>query len=311
MSDYVIQTQGLTRWFGSKCAVDQVTLNVPRGSVFALLGRNGSGKTTLIRMLLGLLEPTRGSATILGEDCQRISPATRWRIGYVAEGHPLIGWMRVGDLESFQKSFYPQWNGRIFQAVLDHFGLERKSRASQLSRGQRAGLSLALVLATEPELLMMDDPAMGLDPVARRTLLEAMILVTRDAGHTIFFATHLLEDVERVADHIAILDNSILRVCCSIETLRSRITRLTLNFAGPSPVPTRIPGLLQVRQEQNTLWLTVANFGPDARQAVDSLGAVSIEQTPIPLEDAIISYLSDRRLQQSLLAATRKAEAWS
>src|SRR5437762_1319571 len=106
MSDFIIQTVGLTRYFAAICAVDQVTLSVPRGSVFALLGRNGSGKSTLIRMLLGLLEPTRGSATVFGEDCRRLSPATRGRIGYVAEGHPLIDWMRVHDLESFQKSFY-------------------------------------------------------------------------------------------------------------------------------------------------------------------------------------------------------------
>src|SRR5206468_4013453 len=114
---------------------------VPRGSVFALLGRNGSGKSTLIRMLLGLLDPTRGSATILGDDCRQLYTATRGRIGYVAEGHPLIDWMRVRDLESFQKSFYPNWNSRLFKTVIDHFSLDVKSRASQLSRGQRAGVS--------------------------------------------------------------------------------------------------------------------------------------------------------------------------
>src|SRR5258708_7279369 len=225
MSDVVIETIGLTRYFGGKCAVDQVNLSVPRGSVFALLGRNGSGKSTIIRMLLGLLEPTRGSAKVLGEDCRHLSPAARGRIGYVAEGHPLIDWMRVGDLESFQKSFYPKWDGRMFAAVLDQFALPAGARAGPLSRGQRAGLSLALTLATRPELLVMDDPAMGLDPVARRTLLEAMILVTRDAGHTIFFSSHVLDDVERVADHVAILDQSVLRVSSSVETFRSRVKR--------------------------------------------------------------------------------------
>ena len=105
MSEWVIQTAGLTRYFGAKCAVDQVTLNVPRGSVFALLGRNGSGKSTLTRMLLGLLEPTRGSASVLGTDCRNLDVQTRGKIGYVAEGHPLIHWMRVRDLHSFQRSF--------------------------------------------------------------------------------------------------------------------------------------------------------------------------------------------------------------
>ena len=211
MTDAVIETHGLTRHFGRRCAVDQVSLRVPRGSVFALLGRNGSGKSTLTRMLMGLLAPTRGSAAVMGEDCRRLSPSVRGRIGYVAEGHPLIDWMRVRDLEAFQRGTYQQWDAKLFRTVIDHFDLDAKARAGHLSRGQRAGLSLALVLATRPELLVMDDPALGLDPVARRALLEAMILVTRDAGHTIFFSSHVLDDVERVADHIAILDRSVLR----------------------------------------------------------------------------------------------------
>src|SRR5580704_6023720 len=132
-------------------------------------------------------------------------------------GHPLIEWMRVKDLESFQKNFYPNWDGHLFEKVIDHFALTWRARVNHLSRGQRAGLSLALVLATRPELLIMDDPALGLDPVARRTLLEAMILMTRDAGHTIFFTSHELNDVERVADYLAIIDRSVLRVCGPME----------------------------------------------------------------------------------------------
>jgi ABC-2 type transport system ATP-binding protein len=294
----------LTRYFGGKCAVDQVTLNIPRGSVFGMLGRNGSGKTTIIRMLLGLLEPTRGSASILGEDCQKLSPATRAKVGYVAEGHPLIDWMRVRDLESFQKGSYPQWNARTFKAIVDHFGLESKSRASQLSRGQRAGLSLALVLATDPELLIMDDPAMGLDPVARRTFLEAMILLTRDAGHTIIFSSHILDDVERVADHIAILDRSVLRVSASVETFRSRIKRLVLTFACDAPKLPPIPGLLLARRERNELQLTLANMNPETEQLLHSLGAISTNEVAISLEEAAIAYLGERGERPTLLQAT-------
>jgi ABC-2 type transport system ATP-binding protein len=220
MNPDVIRTNRLTHYFGNKCAVDQVSLSVPRGSVFALLGRNGSGKTTLVRMLIGMLSSTRGSGEILGDDIRAIRPATRSRIGYIAEGHPLIDWMRVKDLQAYQRSFYPQWDTKLFQTIVDHFGLSPTAKANALSRGQRAGLSLALALAARPELLVMDDPALGLDPVARRTLLEAIILVTRDAGHTVFFTSHELADVERVADPIAIMDLSVLRVCCPLEVFR-------------------------------------------------------------------------------------------
>jgi ABC-2 type transport system ATP-binding protein len=308
MTNSVIQTDGLTRYFGEKCAVDQVTLSVPRGSVFALLGRNGSGKTTFISMLLGLLSPTRGSARVLGDDCRELSPATRGKIGYVVEGHPLIDWMRVRELEEFQKSFYPQWDGRLFAAVMEHFDLRPAARARTLSRGQRAGLSLALSLATRPELLIMDDPAIGLDPVARRTLLEAMILVTRDAGHTILFSSHLLDDVERVADHVAIMDRSVLRVCCPVETFRSHVARRVLQFAGNAPHPPAIRGLLEARREGSELRLTFANFGAEAEQALAAMGALSISETPLSLEDAVIAYLGDRGKLLSLLQKTRETE---
>jgi ABC-2 type transport system ATP-binding protein len=306
MSQHVIEASKLTRYFGRKCAVDQLSIRVPRGSVFALLGRNGSGKSTLIRMLMGLLEPTRGSAVVLGDDCRRIQPATRGRIAYVAEGHPLIDWMRVSDLERFQKSFYPNWDDRVFRTVAEHFDLGSDAKASAISRGQRAGLSLALALATRPDLLVMDDPAMGLDPVARRTLLEAMILLTRDAGHTIFFSSHVLDDVERVADHIAIIDRSVLRVSCPVETFRSRVKRLVLDFTGKAPSARNIPGLLEARQEGNQLRLTLANFGPETDRAIAILGANSTTESALTLEDAVIAYLGDRTKQMSLLQQTQE-----
>lgn len=305
MSDYVIETIGLTRYFGAKCAVDQVNLAVPRGSVFAMLGRNGSGKSTITRMLLGLLDPTRGSATVLGENTQHLSPATRGRIGYVAEGHPLIDWMSVDQLESFQKSFYPRWDGRMFESVIKQFALPKNARAGKLSRGQRAGLSLALTLGTRPELLIMDDPAMGLDPVARRTLLEAMILVTRDAGHTIFFSSHVLDDVERVADHLAILDQSVLRVSSSVDTFRSRVKRLLLTFGSEPPHLPPMPGLLEAIRDTNQLRLTLANRGPRADQIISSLGAMSTEELPLSLEEAVIAYLGQRGEKGTLLQSTQ------
>src|SRR5215471_2330421 len=121
--DAVIQTRGLTRYFGSKCAVNTVSFSVPRGSVFAFIGRNGAGKTTTIRMILGLLEPTRGSSAILGYDSADLPPEARARIGYMAEGHPVYGWMRVGRYGRFQSGFYPHWNQDVFAAVIDHFSI--------------------------------------------------------------------------------------------------------------------------------------------------------------------------------------------
>jgi ABC-2 type transport system ATP-binding protein len=162
-------------------------------------------------------------------------------------------------------------------------------------------LSLALTLATRPELLVMDDPAMGLDPVARRTLLEAMILVTRDAGHTIFFSSHVLDDVERVADHVAILDDSVLRVSCPVELFRSRVKRWVLNFASAPPPLPAIPGLLDARRDSTQLTLTIANAVPETEKLVASLGAMSAEEMALSLEDSVIAYLGDRGEKAALL----------
>jgi ABC-2 type transport system ATP-binding protein len=309
MSDAIIQTDRLTRYFGHKCAVDQVSLSVPRGSVFALLGRNGSGKSTIIRMLMGLLEPTRGMGNVLGDDCTNLSPAVRGRVAYVAEGHPLIDWMRVRDLEAFQKPFYRSWNARTFKAVIDHFELDSSAKAGHLSRGQRAGVSLALAIATEPEVLVMDDPALGLDPVARRTLLEAMILLTRDSGRTIFFTSHVLDDVERVADHVAILDQSILRVSAPVEKLRQRIKQIVLSFADTPPKLPNVPGLLQARREAREMRLVVANYGASTQQLLETISPIQIETSEISLEDIVVAYLGARGEKLSLLQTTQAPPA--
>jgi ABC-2 type transport system ATP-binding protein len=183
----VIRTRGLTKYFGAKCAVRDLDLEVPRGCVFAFLGRNGSGKSTTIRLLLGLLQPDRGSSTVLGCDSRALTPEMRARIGYLTEEHQLYDWMTVSQAGSFQAGFYPRWNNRIFRGVLDHFGLKVETKVKHLSRGMRAGLCLALTLAPDPELLILDDPALGLDPVARRSLVESMIYLTRRSDRTIFF----------------------------------------------------------------------------------------------------------------------------
>jgi ABC-2 type transport system ATP-binding protein len=288
----VIEVRGLTRYFGRKCAVDSISFQVPRGSVFAFIGRNGAGKTTTIRMILGLLEPTCGSSTILGADSMILPPETRGRIGYMAEGHPVYAWMRVGQYAGFQRGFYQHWNQAIFASVIDYFAMDPRTRAGDLSHGQRAGLHLAMTLAIEPEVLMLDDPATGLDPAARRSLLEAMIYFTRSRERTIFFSSHLLDDVERVADHVAVLDYSVLRASCSVETFRERVSRLSVRFAGEPPrdLPA-IPGLLRASRTDNELTLVVVNHNGRTERDLEAAGAVAVDEQPISLEDALIAYI--------------------
>ena len=300
----VIRTQGLTRYFGARPAVYELNLEVPRGGVFALLGRNGSGKTTTIRMLLGLLAPTRGGGTILGHDIQSLPPEARARIGYLTEEHQLYGWMRVREAGEFQSRFYPTWNEKIFRGIIGHFGLRPTALVKSLSRGERAGLCLALTLAPEPELLILDDPAMGLDPVARRSLVESMIYLTRRSDRTIFFSTHQLPDVERVADHIAVLDRSVLRACCPLEVFRNSVRQVRLRFAGTPPALPKIPGLLQAIRSEGELRVTCAHYNGATEAALRGLAPTLMEPVPLSLEDAFISYLGDRGEKSFILSET-------
>jgi ABC-2 type transport system ATP-binding protein len=300
----VIQTRGLTRYFGRKPAVEDLNLDVPRGSVFAFLGRNGSGKTTTIRMLLGLLQPTRGEATILGYNILSLPPEARARIGYLTEEHQLYAWMSVQECGDFQSRFYPRWNGKIFRGVIGHFNLRPAARVRDLSRGERAGLALALTLAPEPELLILDDPTMGLDPVASRSVVESMIYLTRRADRTIFFSSHQLADVERVADYIAILDRSVLRACCTLETFSKSVQRVRLRFPGAPPPLPEIPGLLQAQRAEGELRVTCVHYNGATEKVLRALAPEQMELVPISLEDAFISYLGERGEKSFILSET-------
>lgn len=293
-NDIVIRTDGLTRYFGRKCAVRDLSFEVPRGCVFGFLGRNGSGKTTTIRMLLGFLDPTRGSATVLGHDSRDLPPEIRARIGYMAEGHPVYGWMSITESGEFQRSFYPAWDQRVFDAVVEHFDIDPAAKAKSLSRGQRAGLSLALTLAPQPELLVLDDPALGLDPVARQALLEAIVYFTREEGRTILFSSHILADVERVADRIAVIRDGELRACSTLEGFRERIRKVVLHHGDAPPTLPRIPGLLSTERNGTQTILRVVDLDEVHRSRLAACGIARLEEVPIGFEEALISYLGER-----------------
>ncbi len=305
MSDQpVIRVSGLTRYFGDRAAVYDLDLEVPRGSVFALLGRNGSGKTTTIRMLLGLLEPTRGVGRILDYDIRALTPEARARIGYLTEEHQLYDWMTVRECNEFQSAFYPRWDEKVFRRITGHFGLKAKARVRDLSRGERAGLCLALTLAPDPELLVLDDPALGLDPVARRSLVESMIYLTRRPDRTILFSSHDLTDVERVADFVAVMDQSVLRACGTLDMFRNSEQQVRLRFPGVPPRLPPIPGLLQSSRAEGELRVTCVHYNSATEQALRALAPTQMEMVPLSLEDMFISYLGGRGEKSFILSET-------
>ncbi|NUN98681.1 MAG: ABC transporter ATP-binding protein [Candidatus Omnitrophica bacterium] len=286
----VISTHNLTKYYGTRKVVDSLTLAVPKGCVYGFLGRNGAGKSTTIKMLMGLVHPDRGGSEVLGEDSMKLTPATKARVAYMAEGHPLIAWMNVGQLARFQSGFYPTWNQQYFEQLVDYFSLPGKLKIRHLSRGQRAQVSLALAVATDPELLILDDPTLGLDTVVRRELLESLIEIIQRKGRTIFFSSHILGDVERVADRIGILVDGILRVDCPTERFKQSLRKVVLEFSGPPPPFSDCRGLVGSRRLEHRLELVIANYNGEHHALLETLNPKQIEEVEMNLEDAFIEY---------------------
>ncbi len=187
----VIETRRLTKYYGDRAAVNALDLVVPEGCVYGFLGRNGSGKSTTIKMLMGMVQPDCGEMTLLGEDAATLSARTRGRIAYIAEGHPLYNWMSIDEAVHFTSAFYRRWNRDLLDQILDHFQLSGRQKIRKLSNGQRAQVSLALAVAPDPRLLILDDPTLGLDTVVRRDFLESMIQIIQRKGRSILFSSHI------------------------------------------------------------------------------------------------------------------------
>jgi ABC-2 type transport system ATP-binding protein len=206
LSEPVISVSELSRRFGAKMALEAVSLSVPRGAVYGLVGANGAGKTTLIKHVLGLLRAERGSVRVFGLDPVADPVGVLSRIGYLSEDHDLPGWMRVDELLRYSRAFYPAWDDRYAEELRRTFGLDPAARIKSLSRGQKARAGLLVALAYRPELLVLDEPSSGLDPVVRRDILEAILRTIAEEGRTVLFSSHLLDEVERVADQVTMID---------------------------------------------------------------------------------------------------------
>ncbi len=300
---------GLTRYFGSKPVVRQCSFAIPRGTVTGLLGLNGTGKTTAIRMLMGFLPPTRGSSAILGIDSQALTVADRMRIGYTVEGHFLYNWMRVADCECFQAGTFARWNGKQFRETIERFGIEPSARVSHLSRGQRAGVSLALTLCTLPEVLVLDDPALGLDPVSRQALNETILEFVESGDRTVLLSSHLLDDIERIADRILIMVDGRFVVDTTVENLLSRLSTCTLELEEDIKSLPTIPGLVHLRRIGRRWTLTIVDMGSETEETLSQLGGRTLVRSQTAFNDAAMAYLSRSRGSSSFLSKTPIAPA--
>jgi ABC-2 type transport system ATP-binding protein len=280
-------------------------LKVPRGCVYGLLGRNGAGKSTLLKMLMGFVQPDYGEIRLLGEDLPRLSSEIRSRIAYLAEGHPLYTRMSIGQIIDFTKAFYRHWDDALVDEVLDHFQLSRKQRVGSLSKGQRAQVSLTLALAPDPELLVLDDPTLGLDTGVRRDFLESMIQLIQRRGRSILFSSHILGDVERVADRVGVMVDGVLRADCPTDEFKAAVRKVIVEFDDPQPESLKIPGLISDEPDGARRELVFVGFGDEQQAALERLQPRSIEVLELNLEDAFIEYTRRPRRASALVREER------
>ena len=288
MSDNVIVVENLVKYFDGRCVLDGINLKVPQGCIYGLLGRNGAGKTTIIRILLGLEPPTRGQTFLLDTESGELSAKLHSRIGYVAEGHNLIQNYRIGRLIQLCKDLSMSWNDEFFEHLIKKFRLPTDRKVKELSMGMRAELNLALALAIDPELLIFDDPTLGLDTIARRQFLELAIDLIQRQGRTILFSSHILSDVERIADRVGIFAAGKLVVDCPLEELKKRVKKLRVIFPEAPPSNLYLKEIVNQQIDGREMVITVANWNGQKQTVLDSFKPSSCTAIPMSLEDIFI-----------------------
>ncbi|MCE0499547.1 MAG: ABC transporter ATP-binding protein [Methylacidiphilales bacterium] len=252
----IIETHSLNRRFGRTEAVRELTFQVPEGSIYAFLGPNGAGKTTTIKMLLNILQPTTGTARILGVDSRNLGPHELAQIGYVSENQQLPEWMTVRQLIDYCKPMYPTWDDAFCEKLLKNFGLLPHRKLKNLSRGMKVKAALVTSLAYRPRLLVLDEPFSGLDPLVRDEFIRGMLELSEQSAWTIFISSHDIDEVERLADWVGVINDGQLHLSEPTESLQKRFRQI--EFTVNAEI-TRLPATLP------TTWLIPEMAGQNVR----------------------------------------------
>jgi ABC-2 type transport system ATP-binding protein len=299
--DPVIQINEMSCRFEKVEAVKNLTLDVPAGSIYAFLGTNGAGKTTTIKTLLNLIQPTSGTARVLGVDSTRLGPRDLAKIGYVSENQELPERLTVRQLIAYCKALYPTWDDALCRRLEEKFALPTDRALKNFSRGMKIKAALLVSLAYRPELLLMDEPFSGLDPLVRDDLVQGMLELSEQEKWTVFISSHDIDEVERLADYVGMIDNGALTLSESSESLRTRFRRVDAIFgAAPSPALFKEVRLLEI-SGSSVRWIESDYTNEEelgARIKARMPGCTAWTSTPLPLRDIFVS------LTRALRAAT-------
>jgi ABC-2 type transport system ATP-binding protein len=293
-----IETHGLSQRYGRLEALHGLNLAVPAGSIFALLGPNGAGKSTTIKVLMNLLEPTAGSATVLGVDSHHLSPRELARIGFVADNMELPEWMTVRVFLDYCRPLYPMWDRDLENKLLLKFDLPADRKLKHLSRGMRMKAALIAALAYRPTLLVLDEPFSGLDPVVRDDFIRGVIEVSSLGDWTVFLSSHDVEEVERLADWIAVLEQGKLRFTEPLDSLLRRFRRIEITrTANAAPSQSPLPSAWLAAEEAGTLYRFIDSRyteGDTERRCTELFPGAAMQVQPLPLREIYLTLARHR-----------------
>jgi ABC-2 type transport system ATP-binding protein len=287
--ELIVDVNELSRTFGSKNALDRVSFHSTAGQVYGLVGSNGAGKTTLIKHLLGLLRAATGSVRVFGLDPVRDPVGVLGRVGYLSEERELPEWMRIDELMRYTQAYHPTWDATYARELLETFGLDPSKKIKELSKGMRAQAGLVAAVAHRPELLILDEPSSGLDAVVRRDILDAIVRTVADDGRTVIFSSHLLEEVERMSDHITMLQDGRVTLNGALEDVRRGYHRTRVRFAEHFDRPPVLEAALAMEGGGRT-WSVIHNGSLEQfHHAVLALGGEVVESRDATLEEIFLA----------------------
>lgn len=292
---FAIETHELTKRYGKTPVVNQLNLRVPKQQITAFLGRNGAGKSTTIKMLLGITPPSSGTGSVLGKTIRDASQNREMRraVAYVAEDKQLYSYMTVGQLVRFTRSFYSDWRKDTELRLLHQFQLPLRQKVKALSKGMRTKLALLLALARQPQLLILDEPSEGLDPVSIEELLQETIKAVA-GGVTVFFSSHQIAEVERIADRVCIIDYGKLLIDASLDEIRREYRRITLSFDGnPPPISPSLPGVQQTKTRGRQMTLLARENAEALVELTRDMHPAAVDVTPVGLREVFLETVKE------------------
>ncbi len=298
MTELVVDIKNLSRSFGSTTALDCIDFQAARGKVYGLVGANGAGKTTLIKHMLGLYRAKSGTVRIFGEDPVRNPESTLKHIGYLSEDRDIPDWMSIAELMRYTSAFHRGWDQSYADELLNTFSLDPSKKIKTLSRGMRAQVALISAVAHRPDLLILDEPSSGLDAVVRKDILNAVVRTISEEGRTVIFSSHLLEEVERLSDHVTMIHDGKITLDSSLEVINKSHHHSSVRFDEPMAAPPRLENVEAISGE-GRFWSVIHHGSTDElSSSLQKMGGEIVESRHASLEEVFISKVGRESLHE-------------